>query len=145
MGYHRDFKISQKYNLTIGNNDNCDIIICGFVSEEEKLRLIEKSKALLFPSIREGWGIIVSEAAARGTPSIVYNSPGARDAVDFGNAGYMCDSNNPSDLAKLMLDTIENANRYTDIQHKALAYVKRFSWNHNRDEIVQMICRLSSD
>lgn len=136
--------ISQKYNLTIGNNDNCDIIICGFVSEDEKLRLMEKSKALLFPSIREGWGIIVSEAAARGTPSIVYNSPGARDAVAFGNAGYMCDSNNPSDLAKLMLDTIENANRYTDIQHKALAYVKRFSWNHNRDEIEQMFCDMSS-
>ena len=136
--------ISQKYNLTIGNNDNCDIIICGFVLEEEKLRLMEKSKALLFPSIREGWGIIVSEAAARGTPSIVYNSPGARDAVNFGKAGYMCDSNNPSDLAKLMLDTIENVNRYTDIQHKALAYVKRFSWNHNRDEIEQMFCDMSS-
>ncbi len=136
--------IAQKYDLTIGNNDNCDIIICGFVSEEEKLRLMEKSKALLFPSIREGWGIIVSEAAARGTPSIVYNSPGARDAVNFGAAGYLCAYNKPDELAKLMLDSIENVNRYIDMQNRALRYVSQFNWKNNREEVKRMFSKMNS-
>lgn len=134
--------ISQKYNLTIGNNDNCDIIICGFVSEEEKLRLMEKSKALLFPSIREGWGIIVSEAAARGTPSIVYNSPGARDAVNFGSAGYICSQNTVSELYINMLSAIEDLDIYKKIQLDALEYVKCFNWEKNKKTLNKMFERI---
>ncbi|WP_027216028.1 glycosyltransferase family 4 protein [Butyrivibrio fibrisolvens] len=134
--------ISKKYNLTIGNNDNCDIIICGFVSEDEKLRLMEKSKALLFPSIREGWGIIVSEAAARGTPSIVYNSPGARDAVNFGRAGYLCNHNSVDDIYQLMLSTLQDAQLYKQKQEEALEYVKKFNWKNNEEAFIKMIAKM---
>ncbi len=61
----------------------------GFVSEEEKLERMSRATALLFPSKREGWGLTVSEAAAVGTPTIVYDAPGLRDAVQYGMTGYM--------------------------------------------------------
>ncbi len=131
--------LSVKYKLIVGNTDNCDIIVCGFVSEEQKLQLMEDSKALLFPSIREGWGIIVSEAAARGTPSIVYNSPGARDAVNFGKAGYMCSKNTVKELYDHMLSVIEDLDKYEKMQQVALDYVKGFNWNNNRDTFIEMI------
>ncbi|MBR6147703.1 MAG: glycosyltransferase family 4 protein [Lachnospiraceae bacterium] len=131
--------MANQYGLKVGNNDTCDIVLCGFVPEEEKLQLMEISRALLFPSIREGWGIIVSEAAARGTPSIVYNSPGVRDAVNFGQAGYLCKSNNSYELSRLMLETIENTEGYQMMRQNALGYVRRFNWNKNREELERMI------
>lgn len=131
--------IARKYDMTVGHDDSADVVICGFVSEEDKLILMEKSKALLFPSIREGWGIIVSEAAARGTPSIVYNSPGARDAVDYGNAGFLCESNTIKDMSNLMLATIENEEKYVQMQENALKFVKNFSWEKNADTFNRMM------
>jgi glycosyltransferase involved in cell wall biosynthesis len=35
----------------------------------------------LFTSHREGWGLVVSEAAAMGTPTVGYDAPGVRDSI----------------------------------------------------------------
>lgn len=44
-----------------------DIISWGYVSEEKKLELLSRAWVLLFPSIREGWGIPITEAGCVGT------------------------------------------------------------------------------
>ena len=56
----------------------------GFVSEDEKLRLLRATWSNLFPSPKEGWGITNIEAAACGTPSLASDSPGLRDSVRHG-------------------------------------------------------------
>lgn len=55
--------------------------ICGRVSEVEKLELMASSWMLAATSVREGWGLIVSEAAACGTASVGYRVPGLVDSV----------------------------------------------------------------
>jgi glycosyltransferase involved in cell wall biosynthesis len=47
----------------------------GFVSEEEKRRLLGESRILLAPSYEEGWGISVCEALASGVPVVAYRLP----------------------------------------------------------------------
>ncbi len=46
----------------------------GFVSEAEIERAMYEAACLILPSEREGYGLVVVEAAAHGTPSIVVNS-----------------------------------------------------------------------
>jgi glycosyltransferase involved in cell wall biosynthesis len=58
-----------------------DLELTGRVSREERDRRMEAATALLMASVREGWGLVVTEAGARGTPAIVYDVPGLRDAV----------------------------------------------------------------
>jgi len=53
----------------------------GRVGHAEKLDLLARSHALLVTSVREGWGLVVTEAAALGTPSIGYSVPGLRDSL----------------------------------------------------------------
>ena len=53
----------------------------GRVPEKQKLDLISKASLLLVTSVREGWGMVVSEAASVGTLSIGYDVPGLRDSV----------------------------------------------------------------
>ena len=57
----------------------------GRVGDAEKLDLLARSHALLVTSVREGWGLVVTEAAAVGTPSIGYDVPGLRDSLAASN------------------------------------------------------------
>lgn len=61
------------------------VVIHGSVSQEEKYRILGEADALLCTSSREGWGLVVSEAAAVGTPTIGYNVDGLRDSITAAN------------------------------------------------------------
>ena len=121
------------YGLSWGEkaDEGADIVSWGFVSEQKKRDLLSRATALLFPSMREGWGIPVTEAGDVGTPSIVFNSPGIRDAVDFGSAGYLCNENNVNGLLEQMLLTIEKPDLYTEKRKSAYDFSIQFQWEKN--------------
>lgn len=48
----------------------------GFVDDATKHRLLARSQVHLMPSLKEGWGISVMEAASHGVPSVAYRSAG---------------------------------------------------------------------
>ncbi|MDY7102478.1 MAG: glycosyltransferase family 4 protein [Actinomycetota bacterium] len=60
------------------------VVFTGRVDEAAKRRLMARSHALLATSVREGWGLVVSEAAALGTPTIAYDVAGLRDSTRAG-------------------------------------------------------------
>ncbi|MFG2548333.1 glycosyltransferase family 4 protein [Streptomyces sp. NPDC048581] len=61
----------------------------GHVSEAEKHRLLCEAWMLMHPSAVEGWGLVVTEAAARETPTIAFDVPGLRDSVVDGETGVL--------------------------------------------------------
>ncbi|MFP3991170.1 glycosyltransferase family 4 protein [Streptomyces sp. E11-3] len=61
----------------------------GHVSEAEKHRLLCAAWMLLHPSAVEGWGLVVTEAATRGTPAIGFDVPGLRDSIEDGVTGLL--------------------------------------------------------
>jgi glycosyltransferase involved in cell wall biosynthesis len=131
--------ICEEYGLNMGKNEQCDIIIRGFVTEEEKLRLLAKAHALVLPSTREGWGIVIIEAAVEGTPSIVYNSPGCVDAVNYGEAGYLCPNNCVDEIVQNMLSVINDAGRYETMRKKAYEFSKQFQWDRSAKKFEKLI------
>jgi glycosyltransferase involved in cell wall biosynthesis len=66
-----------------------DVTFAGRVSEEEKHRLLSAAWMLLHPASIEGWGIVVAEAAVRGTPAIGFSVPGLRDSVINNETGLL--------------------------------------------------------
>lgn len=65
------------------------VTFTGHVSEAEKHRLLCESWLLLHPSMIEGWGLVVMEAAARGTPAVGFDIPGLRDSIVDGGTGML--------------------------------------------------------
>ncbi|MFR0352399.1 glycosyltransferase family 4 protein [Streptomyces sediminimaris] len=61
----------------------------GHVPEAEKHRLLCAAWLLLHPSAVEGWGLVVTEAATRETPTIAFDVPGLRDSVVDGETGVL--------------------------------------------------------
>jgi glycosyltransferase involved in cell wall biosynthesis len=62
---------------------------------------MSRAHALLVTSVREGWGLVVDEAAACGTPAIAYDVAGLRDSVPA--AGGVLVPPNPEALASQAL------------------------------------------
>jgi glycosyltransferase involved in cell wall biosynthesis len=58
-----------------------NITFLGRLERDELLDRLARAHVLVATSVREGWGLNVSEAAACGTPSIGYAVPGLVDAV----------------------------------------------------------------
>jgi len=138
--------ICTKYGLTYGDTtENIDITFHGFVSEDKKLELMSRAHLQLVPSIREGWGLIVTEAAAVGTPSIVYNSPGLIDAVDFGKAGFLTKHNSDHGLYEAMKNAICNKEEYESIRKAANDFSRKFSWERTGMEFSAFIRGLKGD
>lgn len=119
-----------------------DIIYHGFVTEERKLELMSKAHALIFPSIREGWGLVITEAAAVGTPSIGFNSPGIRDALDYGDGGYLCKENTVEAIYENMCKVYENPNEYREIRKAAYEYSLNFHWDNTGKAFNQFLKNL---
>jgi glycosyltransferase involved in cell wall biosynthesis len=73
----------------------------GFVSTGQVEEAMRRALCLVLPSRREGYGMVVVEAAALGTPSVVVAEPdnAATDLVSPGENGYVAASASPADLA----------------------------------------------
>ncbi len=73
----------------------------GFVQAEVVERALETALCMVLPSRREGYGLVVVEASARGVPSVVAAAPdnAATELVDDGVNGIVARSASPEDLA----------------------------------------------
>jgi glycosyltransferase involved in cell wall biosynthesis len=111
----------------------------GRVSENEKLDLMKKAHLLLHASIKEGWGLVVTEAASQGTPSIVYNVSGLRDSVKNNKTGIVLGKNTPKEMAKEALKLLEDKERYKTCQVNGLAWSKSLTWEKAAKESLNLI------
>lgn len=73
----------------------------GFVGQEQLERSLARALCLVLPSRREGYGLIVVEAAARGVPSIVVagSDNAATELIEEGINGFVVPSESPDDIA----------------------------------------------
>jgi glycosyltransferase involved in cell wall biosynthesis len=77
----------------------------GFVEPERVDAALRRALCMVLPSRREGYGMVVVEAAARGTPSVVVAGPdnAAVELVDEGRNGFVAASPEAEELAEAML------------------------------------------
>jgi glycosyltransferase involved in cell wall biosynthesis len=100
----------------------------GFVSEEEKLRLLRSTWANVFPSPKEGWGITIIEAAACATPSLASDSPGLRDSVRNGETGFLVPHGDAPALAARMLQLAASPDLVASLGTAARRYAETLTW-----------------
>ncbi|HEY5187258.1 MAG TPA: glycosyltransferase family 4 protein [Actinomycetes bacterium] len=100
----------------------------GFVNEKRKHELLAQSWVLALPSLKEGWGLAVVEAATHGTPSVAYHSAGgvAESIVD-GVTGVLVD-----DDVRAFTDTLHQLLTDRDLRESlgaaARDRAKSFTW-----------------
>ncbi len=117
-----------------------DINYLGRVSQERKVELMQQSHLIAVTSIKEGWGLIVSEAASQGTPAVVYDVDGLRDSVVGGKFGKIA-RNNPEDLAKKIEILFNDKKLYQSIRKKAYQFSSMLNFDNACDAFTRIINR----
>lgn len=105
-----------------------------------KVKLMQRAWALLLPSVKEGWGMVVTEAAACGTPAIVSNVTGLRDSVISGKTGIIL-SKNPSgdELSQAMIRLIEDSQLRENLSVQAYQHSQNFSWDKSYGNFSKLV------
>jgi len=96
-------------NLNLHDN----IIFKGQLSEEEKNELISSSISIVFPSLLEGFGLVILEAFAFKKAILVSNVPPLSDIVEHGITGYVISPHDEKEWAKAMEKIIKEPEKTT--------------------------------
>ncbi len=100
----------------------------GHVGDVEKARLLAEAWLLLVPSLKEGWGLSVIEAASHGTPAVAFRHAGgvAESVVDH-RTGLLAEGED--EFARHCADLLADASRRTAMGTAARTHAARFSWD----------------
>jgi glycosyltransferase involved in cell wall biosynthesis len=116
-----------------------DIQYLGRVNNEKKIELMQKSHVITVTSVKEGWGLVVTEANSQGTPAIVYNVDGLRDSVKNNVTGLICKDNTPEELARNVIDLVKDQGKYNFLRENAWQLSKEFSFERSYQEFIRVI------
>lgn len=119
------------------------VAFLGFVSEERKQELLKRAWALVSTSLREGFGLVVIEAGASGTPAIVYNVPGLCDSVRDKKTGLVCEKNTPENLAQNIKKLILDQSLREKLSQNALELSRKFNWDKSAKKTLQILNKIS--
>ncbi|MCQ4629247.1 MSMEG_0565 family glycosyltransferase [Shinella lacus] len=98
----------------------------GPVADEDMPNLYRLADALVFPSLKEGFGLVVLEALASGIPAIVSSIPPFTEYLGADHALW-CDPKHPASIADAMALALVPAIRERVIP-RGLDVAARFSW-----------------
>jgi glycosyltransferase involved in cell wall biosynthesis len=123
---------SIKYKL-VSSKYKEDIILTGYVSDEEKFELMKEADVFLFPTFYEGFGLPILEAQSVGTPVVTSDVSSMPEIA--GDSAVLVDPKDTNAIAEAVHKLISEESYKNDIIEKGLENVKRFSWEKCAKEI----------
>ncbi len=106
------------------------IIFTGRLEGEGLNRVLASSQSLLFVSHFEGFGIPIVEAFKAGVPVITSTTTSMPEVA--GNAGLLCEPNNPGQIAQAMR-RVEEPKTKEDLINKGRLRSSEFSWDRSAE------------
>ena len=116
-----------------------DVTFYGHTSNERKYELLSRAHIIIVPAVREGWGLIVTEANAMGTPAIGYDVHGLRDSIKDGETGIIIKERSPAAMAQQAISLLRDSERLSKYSRNATEFAGQFSWDTTVDLFQQVI------
>lgn len=120
-------------------------VFLGLVPDREKARLLQRAHLLLYPAVREGWGLTILEACSVGTPAIGYDVPGLHDSVRNGETGFLVPFGDVSMLAQKALLLLQDPRLRQRISENALRWSRDFDWTKTARSVLKVVTRSESN
>ena len=103
------------------------ISLPGYVSDDGLVDLYRRAWVVASTSLREGWGMTVTEAAACGTPAVASRISGHQDAVIDGQTGLLFDT--LDEMADSMHSVLTDEVLRKRLATAALDFASQFDWD----------------
>lgn len=101
--------------------------LVGKVDDATRDRLYAEAWLLLHPSMLEGWGLVVMEAAAHGTPTLAFDAPGVRDSVVSSRTGML--ARDEREYVDMWIDLAQSVDVRAKLGSGARERAEQFGWD----------------
>jgi glycosyltransferase involved in cell wall biosynthesis len=115
-----------------------DIHYLGRVSKRQKIQLMQRSHVTLQTSLKEGWGLTITEAASQGTPAIVYDVDGLRDSVRHQRTGLIT-TPKPSAMATAISQLLTDRKLYDRLRDAAWRWSQEITFDQCYQDFKQVV------
>lgn len=104
-----------------------ELILTGYVSDEDLVKLYQAATLFVLPSLHEGFGMPVLEAMACGTPSIGSNTTSIPEVIGLQEA--MFDPADPQSIAERIAAVLGDPALYQRLRDHGRLQAAKFSWD----------------
>ena len=113
--------------------DNQEIIFTGYITEQEKIALMQGAEVFAFPSLYEGFALPVLEAMACGVPVVCSNNSALPEVG--GEAVIYCSAEDSNDIARAISEALAKKEILSQLGRK---HAENFSWVRTAQETIEI-------
>lgn len=147
---------SNEIELTIvgtGDIDSCKALqnqikryrYIPYLTHKKVLSLMAESDVFIFPSLFEGFGMVITEAMSQGTPVLTTIRTCGADFIEDGVNGWLVEAGNYEQLKYKILNIITNKDKLTEISKNALKTASMRPWSVYEEELAESVNRFLND
>jgi len=119
--------------------------LMGSVPQQDMFAAFEQADVLVFPTLADGFGMVVMEAFSRGLPVITTDKAGASEFVKHGWNGLVISAGDPTVIADALRWCLDNRKELYEMRFRALHTARRWQWPDYRRLLIakleQSLCR----
>jgi glycosyltransferase involved in cell wall biosynthesis len=112
---------------------------------EKILEEMRRHDVLVFPSLFEGFGLVVTEALSQGLPVITTSHTCGPDVLTDGREGYLVPVRDPNAIADRLESLAGNRSLLSDMSAAALEKARELSWSGYRNRLAGMVRRVLAE
>jgi len=116
-----------------------DVILTGYLNEEELVKLMSSAYALVYPSLFEGFGVPVLEAM-KCNVAVVTSSGTSMEEIAKDAALYF-DPRNVDDIAEKMMVIYKNEDLKKSLVEKGEQVARQYSWRQTSERLWKCILK----
>lgn len=105
----------------------------------QKVKIMQEAWTLAYPSTREGFGLVVIEANACGTPTIATDVPGLKDTVKNCETGILVPPRNVEALAESIMQIFTDDELRGRLSKNAFEWSRCFDWGETADKMLHVL------
>jgi glycosyltransferase involved in cell wall biosynthesis len=110
--------------------------LAGRVDDDELVAAYRRAWLVASTSLREGWGMTITEAAACGTPAVATRITGHTDAVIDGQTGLLVDD---VDMATALVELLDDHARRLQMGEAALRRAAELTWERTAHDLLSIL------
>jgi glycosyltransferase involved in cell wall biosynthesis len=116
--------------------------LLGYVDDEALSHLYANCLAFVFPSLVEGFGLVLLEAMAHGAPVVAMRAGAIPEVV--GDAGLLVDPDDRDALRRAMEELVASGELRESLRKRGYERLKRFSWTETARRSLSVFERVAA-
>jgi glycosyltransferase involved in cell wall biosynthesis len=113
-----------------------DVILTGYVADEDLPALYRSAAAFVYPSVFEGFGLPPLEAMACGTPVVTGDNSSLPEVA--GDAALMVDPYDEQSLARALLEVVNDDSLRARLRERGIAQAGKFTWREAAEKTLRL-------